>query len=142
MAVRTILDELFLLAQDIDKSDSSNTARVAAAMVHRRRVLSWAINDRKTHPFQAQFGKNGDAIFWHAETRAIHSVLQRHPASILKKCQLIVCRARYTDDRATDWQWGLARPCAGCERAIHKFSIPTIIYSLDVTGEWATIDRA
>jgi deoxycytidylate deaminase len=135
------LNELFLIAQDVDTAGKSNTGRVAASLIYRNQVISWGINEHKSHPFQAQFRKHEEAIYWHAETRAIHNALRRVDREVLGASTLMICRARYTDDRATSWQWGLARPCAGCQRAIAKYGIPTVIHSLDRTGEYQVIKK-
>ena len=50
-------------------------ARLAACVVYKRDIVSFGINQLKSHPFQAKFSKNEDSIFLHAETDAIKNAL-------------------------------------------------------------------
>lgn len=133
------LTELFERAKKVDTSQNSVSARIAAAVVIRNRVIARGTNERKSHPFQAQFSKKAEAIFWHAETRAIHSALKRIAPEELSQAVLYICRARYTDDTGTDWRWGMSRPCSGCLRAVNTFRISRVVYSMNRIGEFGVI---
>ncbi|NDB61641.1 hypothetical protein EB001_24855, partial [bacterium] len=61
---------LHTLAKIAEANDDSNI-RFAAAVVYRNKIVSVGYNRRKSHPFQAKFAKNPEAIFLHAEVHAI-----------------------------------------------------------------------
>ena len=67
-------------------------ARIAACLVHRNEIVSFGINQMKTHPFQAQFGKNKDSIFLHAETDCIKNALREIDVDELSRCTLYIWR--------------------------------------------------
>lgn len=78
----------------------------------------------KTHPLQAKFGKNSDAVFIHAEIMAIHNALRVVPLEDLTKATLYVIR----------WYKGrvaMSKPCSGCQRAIAHFGIKDCYWSED-----------
>lgn len=131
-----ILTQLFELAQDVDTSDVSHAARVAAAVVLKGRIISWGVNERKSHPFQQQFSKNEHAVYWHAETRAIWNALKRIDESKMSACDVYVARACLSD--RMEWCWGLARPCMGCSKAILTHGFRRVFYTLDKTGHWGS----
>lgn len=95
-----------------------------AAIVKRNRVLGFGCNRMKTHPMQARFGKNGDAIFLHAEINAIRNSLKSYRIEDLAGSTLVVLRR-------TSKKYGMSRPCNGCMKAILEFDIKSVIYSTD-----------
>lgn len=109
-------------------------ARIAACLVYKNEVVSFGINQRKSHPFQAKFGKNRDSIFLHAETDCIKNALKIISVKELNKCSLYVCRVKYHDSSKNNFVFGLAKPCPGCTRAILNFDITKVIYSNDEKG--------
>jgi deoxycytidylate deaminase len=104
-------------------------ARIAACLVYRNEIISFGINQMKTHPFQAQFGKNKDSIFLHAETDCIKNALREIDVDELSRCTLYVCRMKYESHEKKKFVYGLAKPCPGCERAIATFNIKNVFYS-------------
>lgn len=104
-------------------------ARMSAAVAIRGEVMSWGTNELRTHPFAARFGKNSDAIYWHAETKAIHNFIRRHNPDLLQKASLYVVRIKRPFERSKDFVKGMARPCAGCFTCIRDFGIQRIAYS-------------
>ena len=96
---------------------------LAAAIVLRNKFVSFGYNRLKTDPFQARFGKNSDAIFLHAEIHAIKNALRRIDVEDFKRADLYVMRVM-TGER----KWGMAKPCAGCMRAIAEFGIRGVFY--------------
>jgi deoxycytidylate deaminase len=109
-------------------------ARVAAALVHHNNIVSFGICRKKSHPFQAQFGKNKDSIFLHAETDCIKNALKVMSLKDVSKCTLYVCRVKFVDETKQKLIFGLAKPCSGCVRAIANFDIKKVVYSLDNEG--------
>lgn len=126
-----MMTQLSNIAQDVNGIGS---ARLAAAIVHKRDIVSIGINKRKSHPFQKKYGKNQDAIFLHAEILAIHNALKRISPEELSKSSLYVCRMRYTDQTKRGMEYGLACPCDGCKKAIAAFEIKNVFYTQDVRG--------
>ena len=111
-------------------SDCGN-ARHAACIVYKGDVIAYGINERKSHPFQAKYGKNEHSVFLHAETSAIKNALKIISTSELEKSTLYVCRVKWTDFLKREMVFGLSKPCPGCFRCINTFNIKRVIYSLD-----------
>ena len=57
------------MAADIVSPVGGN-ARLAACVVYKNDIVSFGLNEKKSHPFQAKYGKNSDAVYLHAETSA------------------------------------------------------------------------
>jgi len=95
---------------------------MAAAVVKKNRIIGIGWNRMKSHPFQAKFGKNQDAIFLHAEIHAIKNAIKDHSLDELRGARMIVLRK-------TARGYGLAKPCIGCMRALVEFGIETVHYS-------------
>jgi len=106
-------------------------ARLAAALVYKNEIVSFGINKKKTHPFQAKYGKNKDSIFLHAENDCIMNALRIISVDQLSKCSLYICRVKYSNNVERKFVYGLAKPCPGCARAIANFNIRNVIYSSD-----------
>ena len=95
----------------------------------------------KSHPFQAQWSKNDDAIFWHAETHAIYNALRVCDEDELRKMTLYIARSRRPEDAKTDkWTWGNCRPCEGCISCVYKYNIKRVVYTLDDIGEYGVLN--
>lgn len=112
------------------------SARIAACIVDRGEIISFGTNQRKTHPFQARFCKNKDAIHFHAETCAIKNALRVIDQDELARCTLYICRVKYDngDEYHKKFTYGLACPCVGCLRAISTFNIKKVAYTLNDKG--------
>jgi deoxycytidylate deaminase len=106
-------------------------ARLAAALVYKNEIISFGINKKKTHPFQARYGKNKDSIYLHAENDCIKNALRVISVDQLSKCSLYICRVKYSNNVDKKFVYGLAKPCPGCARAIANFDIRNVIYSTD-----------
>lgn len=109
-------------------------ARIAACLVLKNEIVSFGINQMKTHPFQAMYGKNKESIFLHAETDCIKNALREISIDELTRCTLYVCRMKYETNEKKKFVYGLAKPCPGCARAIATFDIKNVFYSLDNNG--------
>lgn len=121
------LNTTLKVAKDVE---GAGGAKVAAMLVVRNDIISFGYNRKdKTHPFQARFGKNHEAIYPHAETLCIYNAIKRHGVDILKRATLYVGRIK------KDGSWGMAKPCSGCMGAIAQYGIKRVIYTTDVTGE-------
>ena len=109
-------------------------ARIASCIVYKNEIISFGINQKKSHPFQALYGTNKDSIFLHAETDAIKNALKIINIDDLEKSSLYICRVKYEECNKKKFVFGLAKPCPGCSRAIANFGIKNIYYSLDNNG--------
>lgn len=127
------LNLLAKVAADIAIPAKGNT-KVSAAVVYRNDIVSFGISARKSHPFQAKFSKNEDAVYLHAETDAIKNALKYITVEELEKSTLYVCRVKFSDTTKKKMVFGLSRPCSGCARCISTFGIRNVIYSLDNSG--------
>lgn len=109
-------------------------ARMAACLVFQNEIISFGVNQRKSHPFQALYGTNKDSIFLHAETDCIKNALKLITVEDLTKSTLYICRVKYEACTKSKFIFGLAKPCPGCSRAIANFGIRNVFYSLDTIG--------
>lgn len=85
----------------------------------------------KSHPFQKKFSKNSDAIYFHAETAAIHTAEKKFQFNKFESAQLYIYRFKYDSSKKIKLIDGLAAPCSGCLKCIKNYGIKNIIYSLD-----------
>lgn len=116
------------IALKIAEANDNFRTKHAAIIVIRNRIISVGVNNLKSDPLQAKYGKNNHAIWIHAEIHAIKNALKVVRVDELKKsCMYVV---RYRKDGVT----GLAKPCSGCERAIIAFGIKEVIYTNDELG--------
>lgn len=127
-----ILKSLFQIARDIPSEAVPHRTRHAAAVVIRNNIISYGINEMKTHPFQAQYSKNEEAIYWHAETRAIHNALKIIDEKDLRKATLYVARVKIDENMNKKTEIiGASKPCCGCMKAIRDFQIKEVVYTED-----------
>jgi len=134
-----ILNLLSLMAEDVDVSQTSNRARLAAAVVYRNRIIAVGTNQKKSHPFQKKYASNEDAIYLHAEVSAIKNALRHIDEKMLAKSTLYVCRIKRTGARNSSFTWGISKPCIGCQRAIATFNIKRVVYSEEGIGEYDSL---
>lgn len=111
-------------------------SRHMAALVYKGDIISLGVNRRKSHTFQAKFGKNKESIYLHSETHAILQALRILSLRELSKSTLYVCRVKYADPSKTRFIFGFSKPCQGCHRAIAEFDIRKVIYSTNVGYEF------
>lgn len=107
--------------------------KIAAMILYKNRPISIGFNSSKTHPLQARFAKNENAIHIHAEIDAIRKASNFLTKAEFTKSTMIVMRAMKTKN------WGLARPCIhpnkqGCQSAIQEYGIRKVIYSTSQKG--------
>lgn len=126
-----ILRDLLRLAHDVP---AANKARMAAAVAVRGEVLAWGTNEMRSHPFQAKYAKKVEAVFWHAETKAIHNFLRRNNMDLLKRATLYVARIKRPFERSKEFVPGMARPCKGCFSCITQFGVPRLVYTTESEG--------
>jgi deoxycytidylate deaminase len=107
------------------------SSRIAAAVVYKNDIVAFGINEKKSHPFQAKYGKNPESIYLHAEIAAIKNSLRHITALELEKSSLYICRVKFEDSTKAKLICGLSKPCVGCFRCISAFGIKQVYYSLD-----------
>jgi len=127
-----VINLLSRVASDI--TSPVGKARISACIVYQNEVVSFGINELKSHPLQAKFGKNEDAIYLHAEVSAIKNALRTLTIDNLSKTTLYICRVKYFDQTKQRMIFGLAKPCSGCRRCIRAFDIGRVVYTLDNSG--------
>ena len=118
-------------------------ARVSAMIVIKNKPIALCTNQRKTHPFQATYGKNKDAIFLHAEVSAIKNALKQVSIDDLRKATLYVARAKKANNqpRSKDIQ-GMAKPCTGCLLCIIDFGVKRVVYTTAIQNEYGVLLRS
>lgn len=129
------MDTLKAIAESMEQT---TTARIAAGLVYKNRLISIGVNEMKSHPFQAKYGKNKDSIFLHAEISTIKNALRKIDVDAFKNATLLIARLKRPSAQAKTWIYGLAKPCSGCTRAIADFNIGNVIYT-DENGEFVKL---
>ena len=122
------LNVLAKIAADIPSPIRSN-ARHAACVVIQNDIVAFGVNEMKSHPFQAKFSKNKEAVYLHAETSAIKNALKYVSVDDLERATLYVARIKSCPNHLL--HFGLSRPCSGCVRCINTFGIRQVVFSLD-----------
>jgi len=120
----------FLRRQAIDVK-AVKSSRIAAAISIRNDIISLGHCQKRTHPFQARYSKNPEAIYLHAETAAISNALNHVHKNDLARATLYIRRVKKLDKDAEDYVDGLAKPCPGCMRAILTFGLKKVVYSTE-----------
>jgi deoxycytidylate deaminase len=118
------------LAKKAQQVEPVRRARLAACLVYKNEIISFGYNQKKSHPFQKQYGKSEEAIFLHAEIAAIVGALKNHDLETIKKSSMYVLRLKKVGKSPIMVQ-GLARPCIGCQRALAQFDIREVYYTTD-----------
>lgn len=108
---KRIKKRLIELAKTVDPVQN---ARVVAALVWNRKIISIGINQKKSHTLQALYGRNPESIYLHAEVDAIRRA-RYHPK--LHRSKLYVVRVRSNGKTA------LAKPCKGCQKLLNELGI-------------------
>ena len=116
----------------LDEANKSNHRqhKMAAGIIYKNRLISIAHNSMKSHSFQKKYGRNVDAIYFHAEVHAIYKAIQSG-FNNFHKSELIVVRSKWDSSNKNIRKLGLAKPCEGCLSCIKDFNIRKVIYSLD-----------
>lgn len=130
----------FLRRQAVNVSPVKSS-RVCAAVVVKNNIITVGNNSRRSHPFQARYSKNPDAIFLHAEIDAIHNALYHLDHEDLRKATLMIFRVKRKNGFFTEWVDGLAKPCPGCMRAIVKFGFKKVIFSTETQDDYEILNR-
>ena len=105
-------------------------SRIGAVLVRRNRVIGVGFNHYKSHPFQKEYSKNDEAIFFHAEVHAIKNALSNVTVDDLAKSTLYIARAKKGKAfKEGKWRYGASRPWTGCASCINEFGIPNVVYT-------------
>ena len=122
---KKILDTIYQLAVD---TPYVYRAKICAAIVRRRKIISFGFNQSKTHTLQARYSKHYLACHVHAEIDAIKNALRKISLEDLSYCDIYIARAKRTG-ACSPFVKGLAKPCIGCQRAIRAFGIHGVFYT-------------
>lgn len=113
------LHDLLTVAHDMSDFDKH---KHAAAIYIGNKMISFGVNQLKSHPLQKKFGTNGDAIYLHAEVDAIRNALKRVNVYDLRNATLYVTKSK-------QGVAGMSKPCVGCQRAIMHFGIKNVFWT-------------
>lgn len=125
------LNVLSKVAVDIPTPVRTN-ARLASCVVYKNNIVAFGVNEMKSHPFQAKFAKNREAVYLHAETSAIKNALKYITVEELEKSTLYVARVKSNCNH--ELVFGLSMPCPGCQHCINTFNLKKVVYTLDNGG--------
>lgn len=130
----------FLRRQAIDVK-AVKSSRIAAAVTIKNDIISLGHCQRRTHPFQARYCKNPEAIYLHAETNAISNALNHVSKRDLARATLYIRRVKLPTKDDTKFVDGMAKPCLGCMRAIIAFGIKKVVYSTEEDGRYEVLNK-
>lgn len=122
---RAVMQNLKTLAFGIEPVKS---ARITACIVEKRNIISYGFCQRKSHTFQAKYGKHEKAIYFHAETHAIFNAIKLIGCDRLSKCTLYVYRGKKSKRDSKFLIDSISKPCEGCRRAIKEYKIARVVY--------------
>lgn len=123
-----------LLAKIAVNLNPVGSAKIATAIVYKNSIIAFGNNKKKTHPFQAKFGRNEKSIDLHGEIDVIKNALKILSQEELAKSTLYICRVKYFDESKKQIVFGMSKPCSGCERAIATFNIKKVYYTDGTDG--------
>jgi tRNA(Arg) A34 adenosine deaminase TadA len=132
--VATDSEIIRMLATLATDTPAAARAKLAACVVYRGQIMSWGVNQYKSHPFQRLYGKNQDAIFFHAEVDCIYRATKRLTTRELSRSTIYVARVKQASNRSRELITALARPCVGCSRCIAAFHIRRVVYTNNEGG--------
>jgi deoxycytidylate deaminase len=95
--------------------------RMAAAVVHKKRIVSTGVNRMKTHPIMLNSGYRNGQYFVHAEADAI----VRAGLKDFSEYDLYVVRILKNEEFA------LAKPCDGCNELVGTYNFRNVYYTTD-----------
>jgi deoxycytidylate deaminase len=104
---------------------------IASALVYRNKIISYGVNQMKSHPYQSRYSRNEEAIYWHSETSAIFNADKKIHFDKFEKSTLYVARVKYESTKKDSFISGICMPCDGCIRCIKDYGIKTVIYTID-----------
>jgi deoxycytidylate deaminase len=113
-------------------SEGIGSSRHAAVIMRRGKIVSFGVNSTKSHPFQKQYSRNSNCIYFHAETHSIYNALKNISIDELAKCDIYVLRVIKNGTVSESC------PCIGCKKAIAAFNIKNVFYS-DNTGSFKSL---
>lgn len=118
--ILSTLREIILIGREKNKKNTTG-----AIILFKREVIALAHNDvTKTHPLQSRFARiPGETIFLHAEIAALAKALKRVTLGELHRSTLVVGRLK------ANGEWGNAKPCGGCSKAIEMFGFKKILHT-------------
>lgn len=129
---RLNIEKVVDFAKHID--DNGFQQKVVAAIVYKNKIISLEHNVDKSHTFQKRFAKNEHAIFFHAETSAIHKALKIIGSYKLSKATLLVVRLSCVKSkhrqRLLNHTLATSKPCEGCSSCINHYGIKKVIHSV------------
>ncbi len=109
------------------------SARIGALVVYKNKPIAFGQNYFRTDPFQAKYNGNGFQLQLHAEVNAIKKSLKKISLEQLSKSIMYVVRLKFSPDSG-HFEWGLSKPCQGCQKCLVEFGIQKIIYTTDEGG--------
>lgn len=114
----------------VEESSIDNDFIIASALLYKKDIIASGTNLMKSSPFQKKWSKNEFAIFFHAETRVIHSALS-NGFDKFSKSTLYVYRLKWDSWEKRLKIFANATPCSGCIKCIKHFGIRNVRYTLD-----------
>jgi deoxycytidylate deaminase len=108
---------------------SNKQERIGAVIVNRKRIVSWGISLRKTHPMQGRYNKirfannTGEPGIDIAHIHAEMDALNRSKSKDLKGHTMYIYRESMEGDLC------MCRPCKGCMQALMDRGIKKIVYT-------------
>ena len=120
MKQKRVLSHLHRLAKKTEGIDGGRV-RMAAAVVHKKRIVATGVNRMKSHPIMLSSGYRSGQWFVHAEADAII----RSGMKDFSDYDLYVVRILKSEEFA------LAKPCDGCNNLVNTLNFKNVYYTTD-----------
>lgn len=101
-----------------------SNAKIASMITKKNKVISFGINEQKTHPLQKRFSTDDFCVYLHSEINAIKNALKNLDMDELSSCNLYICRVKQAQ-RMMPYTTAMSKPCSGCQKAITFFGLKT-----------------
>lgn len=132
-----VFDTLRIIARDYSTHPRTF---LSAAIVKGNKIIATGVNRMdKTSSFQLKYGRNIESIYPHAEIEAIKNAVKIIHCNDFSDCYIYVCRQKFNSTDKNHYIDGLAKPCAGCMRAIITFKLKGIVYTTEDQNVYDTI---
>lgn len=127
---------LISLASNIDPVRGG---RHAAVVTYKNNPVAYGTNKLKSHPIQAKYATNPEAIFLHAEIDAIIQATRVLTPEEFHSTNtsLLVLRVKFNPTK-TKMSLAMSKPCNTCQTCILDFGIPNVYYT-NKEGLWVNL---
>lgn len=121
-----------LLQAAIENPGIRSRYKMAAGIVHKKRLVCVGLNRNKTHTLMLNEGYREGQVFLHAEVDAIVKGIKTCGIERFPSCSLYVVRVKKLEPMGP-YVEAIAKPCEGCMNLIQYFEFKEVLWTKDLT---------